>query len=86
MDSHVYTDYQIPPYYDSLIGKLIVWGPDRPTAIKRMKRALRECALTGLPTTIGFHQKILETPEFLQGEVYTNFVERVMLSRRGEGR
>ena len=82
MDSHVYTDYQIPPYYDSLIGKLIVWGPDRPTAIKRMKRALRECALTGVPTTIGFHQKILETPEFLRGEVYTNFVEQVMLSRR----
>jgi acetyl-CoA carboxylase biotin carboxylase subunit len=82
MDSHVYTDYQIPPYYDSLIGKLIVWGPDRPTAIKRMKRALRECALTGVPTTIGFHQKILETPEFLQGEVYTNFVEQVMLSRK----
>lgn len=82
MDSHVYTDYQIPPYYDSLIGKLIVWGPDRPTAIKRMKRALRECALTGLPTTIAFHQKILETPEFFQGEVYTNFVEQVMMSRK----
>lgn len=82
MDSHVYTDYQIPPYYDSLIGKLIVWGPDRPTAIRRMKRALRECALTGLATTIGFHQKILETPEFLQGEIYTNFVEQMMLSRR----
>lgn len=81
MDSHVYTDYQIPPYYDSLIGKLIVWGPDRPTAINRMKRALRECALTGLPTTIGFHQKILETKEFLKGEVYTNFVEQVMLPR-----
>ena len=85
MDSHVYTDYQIPPYYDSLIGKLIVWGPDRPTAIKRMKRALRECALTGLPTTIGFHQKILETPEFLQGEVYTNFVEQVMMRKKDEG-
>lgn len=82
MDSHVYTDYQIPPYYDSLIGKLIVWGPDRPTAIKRMKRALREFALTGIPTTIGFHQKILETSEFLQGDVYTNFVEQVMLSRK----
>lgn len=82
MDSHVYTDYQIPPYYDSLIGKLIVWGPDRPTAIRRMKRALRECALTGLATTIGFHQKILETPEFLQGEIYTNFVEQMMLSRK----
>ncbi|MEB3336990.1 MAG: acetyl-CoA carboxylase biotin carboxylase subunit, partial [Leptolyngbyaceae bacterium] len=78
MDSHVYTDYEIPPYYDSLIGKLIVWGPDRNSAIKRMKRALRECAITGLPTTIGFHQKILETPEFLKGEVYTNFVEKIM--------
>jgi len=86
MDSHVYTDYQIPPYYDSLIAKLIVWGADRPAAINRMKRALRECALTGLPTTIGFHQKILETAEFLQGEVYTDFVEQVMLSpRKGIG-
>jgi acetyl-CoA carboxylase biotin carboxylase subunit len=78
MDSHVYTDYEIPAYYDSLIGKLIVWGSDRPTAIKRMKRALRECAITGLPTTIAFHQKIMETPEFLEGEVYTNFVEQLM--------
>ncbi len=77
MDSHVYTDYEIPAYYDSLIGKLIVWGPDRPSAIKRMKRALRECAITGLPTTIAFHQKILENPAFLSGEVYTNFVEQI---------
>ncbi|MBD1920788.1 acetyl-CoA carboxylase biotin carboxylase subunit [Microcoleus sp. FACHB-831] len=83
MDSHVYTDYEIPPYYDSLIGKLIVWGPDRPAAIRRMKRALRECAITGLPTTLSFHQKILENPEFLRGEVYTNFVEQVMQSGKG---
>jgi acetyl-CoA carboxylase, biotin carboxylase subunit len=82
MDSHVYTDYEIPPYYDSLIGKLIVWGPDRPAAIQRMKRALRECAITGLPTTISFHQKILETAEFSQGKVYTNFVEQMMQSTR----
>ncbi len=78
MDSHVYTDYEIPPYYDSLVGKLIVWGPDRPTAIKRMKRALRECAITGLPTTIGFHQKVLENAHFLSGDVYTNFVNQMM--------
>lgn len=78
VDSHVYTDYEIPPYYDSLIGKLIVWGRDRPTAIARMKRALQECAITGLPTTIGFHQKILDTPEFIQGKVYTNFIQEVM--------
>ncbi len=78
MDSHVYTDYEIPPYYDSLIGKLIVWGPDRPTAIRRMKRALRECAITGLPTTIPFHQKVLENANFLSGDVYTNFVAQMM--------
>jgi acetyl-CoA carboxylase, biotin carboxylase subunit len=80
MDSHVYTDYEIPAYYDSLIGKLIVWGPDRETAIKRMKRALRECAITGVPTTIGFHQKILEVPEFLAGNVYTNFIQEHLLN------
>lgn len=78
MDSHVYTDYEIPPYYDSLIGKLIIWGPDRPTAIQRMKRALRECAITGLPTTISFHQRVLEHPDFLEGLVYTNFVNQMM--------
>ncbi|MDX2239338.1 MAG: acetyl-CoA carboxylase biotin carboxylase subunit [Leptolyngbyaceae cyanobacterium bins.302] len=82
MDSHVYTDYEIPPYYDSLIGKLIVWGSDRPSAIRRMRRALRECAITGLPTTINFHQRILETPEFQKGDVYTNFVEQVMMPKR----
>lgn len=79
MDSHVYTDYEIPPYYDSLIGKLIVWGPTRDAAIKRMKRALRECAITGVKTTIGFHQKILENPAFLAGDVYTNFVQQHLI-------
>ena len=78
MDSHVYTDYEIPPYYDSLIGKLIVWGPDRSTAIRRMQRALRECAITGLPTTIGFHQRVMEHPDFVKGEVYTDFVSSMM--------
>ncbi|MEL6554685.1 MAG: acetyl-CoA carboxylase biotin carboxylase subunit [Cyanobacteria bacterium J06621_11] len=78
MDSHVYTDYEIPPYYDSLIGKLIVWGPDRKTAIRRMQRALRECAITGLPTTIAFHQQVMSHPQFLQGEVYTDFVANMM--------
>ena len=79
MDSHVYTDYEISPYYDSLIGKLIVWGPDRDTAIRRMKRALRECAITGVSTTIGFHQKILNHPAFLAADVDTNFIQQHML-------
>lgn len=84
IDSHVYTDYEIPPYYDSLIGKLIVWGPDRMTAIQRMKRALRECAITGIPTTIEFHQKILDTPAYVAGDVYTNFITEHLLSATGK--
>ncbi len=83
MDSHVYTDYEIPPYYDSLIGKLIVWAPDRATAICRMRRALRECAITGLPTTIGFHQRVMSHPQFLKGEVYTDFVANMLETEAG---
>jgi acetyl-CoA carboxylase, biotin carboxylase subunit len=82
MDSHVYPDYEIPPYYDSLIGKLIVWGPDRPTAIARMQRALQEFAITGVSTTIGFHQKILANAEFQAGRVYTNFVEQMQAAAK----
>lgn len=86
MDSHVYTDYEIPPYYDSLIGKLIVWGRDRPAAIQRMKRALYECAITGVPTTISFHQKILEDEAFQKGHVFTNYVQQLMerLAEKGK--
>jgi acetyl-CoA carboxylase, biotin carboxylase subunit len=79
VDSHVYTGYEIPPFYDSLIGKLIVWGIDREAAIKRMRRALSECAITGIPTTIDFHLALLDRPEFQRGEVYTKFVEQEML-------
>ncbi|MEM6446721.1 MAG: acetyl-CoA carboxylase biotin carboxylase subunit [Cyanobacteria bacterium J06642_2] len=79
VDSHVYTDYAIPPHYDSLIGKLIVWGPDRETAIARMHRALGEFAITGIPTTIGFHRRVLEHPAFLAGDVYTDFIARNMM-------
>jgi acetyl-CoA carboxylase biotin carboxylase subunit len=74
IDSHVYTDYIIPPYYDSLIAKLITWGPNRAAAIQRMQRALGECAITGIPTTIPFHQRILCNEAFQGGEVYTDFI------------
>jgi len=80
VDSHVYTGYDIPPFYDSLIGKLIVWGHDRDAALTRMKRALNECAVTGIPTTIDFHLKLLSREEFLKGDVHTKFVEQEMLS------
>ncbi len=80
VDSHVYTGYDIPPFYDSLIGKLIVWGSDRNSALKRMKRALNECAITGIPTTIDFHLSLLNRDEFLRGDVHTKFVEQEMLN------
>ena len=79
VDSHVYTGYDIPPFYDSLIGKLIVWGKDREAALKRMERALNECAVTGITTTIDFHLKLLKREEFIKGDVHTKFVEEEML-------
>jgi acetyl-CoA carboxylase, biotin carboxylase subunit len=79
VDSHLYTGYQIPPYYDSLIGKLIVWAPDRASAIRRMRRALQEYAITGVPTTIPFHLRILDNPYFNRGEVYTDFIQRHLM-------
>ena len=79
VDSHVYTGYDIPPFYDSLIGKLIVWGKDREAALKRMERALSECAVTGITTTIDFHLKLLKRKEFIEGDVHTKFVEQEML-------
>tara|TARA_Y100001968_G_scaffold57907_2_gene48987 strand:+ start:770 stop:2041 length:1272 start_codon:yes stop_codon:yes gene_type:complete len=79
VDSHVYTGYEIPPFYDSLIGKLIVWGKDRQAALRRMERALNECAVTGITTTIDFHLALLKRDEFLTGDVHTKFVEQEML-------
>ena len=76
VDSHVYTGYEIPPFYDSLIGKLIVWGKDRNTAIKRMNRALNECAVTGIPTTINFHLSLLNKRKFMEGKIHTKYVLR----------
>ena len=79
IDSHVYTGYDIPPFYDSLIGKVIAWGHNRDAALKRMKRALNECAVTGIPTTVAFHLELLNREEFLRGDVHTKFVEQDML-------
>ena len=80
IDSPVYTGYDIPPFYDSLIGKLIVWAEDRPAALLRLRRALSECAVIGVPTTIDFHLALLDRPEFQNAQVHTKFVEQEMLS------
>jgi acetyl/propionyl-CoA carboxylase alpha subunit len=75
IDSAAYQGYQIPPYYDSLIAKLIVWDESRDTAINRMLRALEEFEIEGIKTTIPFHQLVLNDPYFQRGEVYTNFIQ-----------
>lgn len=74
VDSHCYTGYEIPPYYDSMIAKLIVWDENRDSCINRAKRALDEFAITGIHTTIPFHLKVLEHPKFLSGNFGTDFV------------
>jgi len=76
IDSHLYSGYEVPPYYDSLLAKVICWGRDRDEAIARMKRALREMVVEGLPTTIPLFMKILDDEEFLAGKITTDFVPR----------
>ena len=75
VDSHSYEGYEISPYYDSMIAKLIVHGKDRDEAIARMKRALSEYKIEGVDTTIPFHLKVLENEAFKSGDVYTSFIE-----------
>ena len=77
MDTHIYTGYTIPPYYDSLIGKLIAHGDDRSEAIARMSRALSELTIEGIKTTTPLHQRIMQDNRFLNGPVYTNFLDNL---------
>lgn len=78
VDSHVYQDYEIPPYYDSLIGKVICWGRTRNEARRRMYRALKEYVVTGIETTIPFHQDIIEDEVFISGKFDTGFLDDYM--------
>ncbi len=75
VDSHVYPGYSIPPYYDSMIGKLICWGQTRNEARRRMYQALKEYVVTGIKTTIPFHQQIIEDEVFMSGKFNTGFIE-----------
>jgi len=77
MDTHLYSGYEVPPYYDSLLGKLIVWGPDRATAIDRARVALGELVVDGLKTNIPFHRALIEDATFLEGRFTTNLLDRV---------
>ena len=75
VDSHVYQGYTIPPYYDSLIAKVICWGRNRHEARRRMYRALKEFVITGIETTLPFHQDIIEDEVFMSGKFDTSFIE-----------
>jgi acetyl-CoA carboxylase biotin carboxylase subunit len=77
MDSQLYSGYEVPPYYDSLLGKLIVWGPDRATAIARARVALDELVVDGLITHVTIHQAMLSNEAFLAGRMTTNLLDRV---------
>ena len=76
VDTAAYTDGVIPPYYDSLVAKLIAYGSDRTEAIARMRRALEMFVVEGIYTTIPLHQRILADPDFVAGNVDTNFLKR----------
>jgi acetyl-CoA carboxylase biotin carboxylase subunit len=77
MDSHLYPGYEIPSYYDSLLGKLCVWAPDRAQAIARGDAALREMLVDGVTTNIELHRAILANQVFIDGKVTTNLLDRV---------
>ncbi|OGU33624.1 MAG: acetyl-CoA carboxylase biotin carboxylase subunit [Ignavibacteria bacterium GWB2_35_6b] len=78
IDSHVYNDYVIPPYYDSLIAKMIVWGTDRQHAIKRAQRAFEEFTIEGVKTTIPLHKKILANKDFQNANYDTSFIDGLL--------
>jgi acetyl-CoA carboxylase biotin carboxylase subunit len=83
VDSGLYTGYRVPPYYDSMIGKLIVYGNTRERCIRRLKRALEEFVVEGMKTTIPLHQKIVRDPEFLAGDYTIKWLE-AWLARNAE--
>jgi len=80
VDTHIYEGYTIPPFYDSLILKLIAYGMNRAEAIERMQRALEEIRIEGIKTTIPLYKKIFEHPAFLSGRYSTKWLENFLAS------
>ncbi|MGE5399912.1 MAG: acetyl-CoA carboxylase biotin carboxylase subunit [Ignavibacteriales bacterium] len=79
VDSHIYQDYVIPPNYDSLLAKLIIWGKDREHAIARARRALEELTIEGVKTTTNFHLRVLDDERFLSGNFDTSFIDKLLI-------
>jgi acetyl-CoA carboxylase biotin carboxylase subunit len=80
LDTHIYAGYTVPPYYDSLIAKLLVFGRDRDEAIVRSRRALDMLRVEGIKTSVALHRRILDSDEFVAGDVDTHFMERFLSS------
>jgi len=76
IDTHIFNRYEISPFYDSLICKLVVWAEDRQRAIKRMRRALSEFRIEGIKSTVTFHQRVFQDKKFIQGDFDTHFLEK----------
>ncbi|MBW2251862.1 MAG: acetyl-CoA carboxylase biotin carboxylase subunit, partial [Deltaproteobacteria bacterium] len=76
LDTHIYNNYEVSPFYDSLIGKLVVWAKDRPMAIKRMQRALSEFQIEGIKVTTGFHERVFQDADFIKGKINTHFLDK----------
>ena len=77
VDTHIFNHYEISPFYDSLIAKLIVWAEDRQMAIKRMQKALSEFRIEGIKSTVPFHQRVFQNEDFIQGDIDTHFLEKL---------
>jgi acetyl-CoA carboxylase biotin carboxylase subunit len=82
VDTHIFSGAPIPPFYDSLMAKIIVHGTDRPTALERMRQALAATHIQGVATNVAFHADILADPEFATGGVDTSYLQRFLESRR----
>ena len=80
VDSHLFSGYTVPPYYDSLLAKLICWGRNRDEALARMQRSLDELVIDGVKTTAGFHKLLIGHEQFKNGQFHTQFVQEVFLS------
>ena len=81
MDSHIYTGYKVPPYYDSLIGKLIVHAQTRENAIARMRNALEETVIEGIKTNIPLHQELMDDTEFKKTAQNIHYLEKKLKSK-----
>ncbi|MBB5217006.1 acetyl-CoA carboxylase biotin carboxylase subunit [Parapusillimonas granuli] len=81
VDTHAYAGYELPPYYDSLLAKLLVWGRDREEALDRLRRALDEARIEGIATTLAFHRQLLREGDFLRNDTHTRFIKEHMYGK-----